>query len=310
MRIAVMGTGGVGGYFGGRLAEAGVEVTLIARGPHLRTLQQQGLRIESVAGDAHVTNLRATDDPATVGVVDAVLVATKTWQVAEAARRMGPLLGPDTLVVGLQNGVEAAGQLGAVVGSDRVAGGTCRLISMLAGPGHIRHVGNPPWIAIGDLTGTTHERCLGLKHTFDAARGVQFEVHEDVRIAMWQKFLFIASASGVGAAADATLGELRRVPETRKTLERAMAEVARLAETMGVPLGVDAVDRALKFTDSLPAEGTTSMQRDLLNGRPSELEAQSGAVVRLGEQHGVDVPVHRLLHAVLQPRELRARSKP
>ncbi len=309
MRVAVIGAGGVGGYFGGRLAQAGESVVFIARGEHLRAMRRHGLRVDSVAGDFTVSPCEATDDPAAVGAVDVVLVGVKAWQVPDAARAMRPLVGPDTTVLPLQNGVEAPRQLAAVLGLERVVGGLCKIISERVGPGHIRHSGAEPYVALGEIDNRRSERIEGLRQAFERA-GVTVEVPADIQVALWEKFLLIAAISGVGAVTRASLGPLLAVPETRGLLERAMAEVHSLARAHGVAVGDDAVARTLAFFDSLPPAGTASMQRDVMAGRPSELESQNGAVVRLGREAGVATPVHDFLYASLLPQERRARLEP
>ncbi len=307
MRIAVFGAGGVGGYFGGRLAQAGESVVFIARGEHLRVMREDGLRVDSVAGDFLVSPCEATDDPGAVGEVDAVLVGVKAWQVPAAARAIRPLVGPETTVLPLQNGVEAPRQLAEALGRARVLGGLCKIIAEKVGPGHIRHSGAEPYLALGELDNRPSERVEELRRAFERA-GVRGEVPADIRIALWEKFLLIAAISGVGAVTRASLGPLLAVPESRRLLERAMEEIRAVARAFGVDVPGDAVARTMAFFESLPPEGTASMQRDVMAGRPSELESQNGAVVRLGREVGVATPVHDFLYASLLPQERRARE--
>ena len=309
MKIAVFGVGGVGGYFGGRLAEAGEDVTFIARGEHLRAMNENGLRVDSVEGDFHLESVRATSDPFAAGVVDVVLVATKAWQVRDAAEAIRPMVGEGTIVIGLQNGVEAASQLAEALGTANVGGGSCAIVSMIAGPGHIRHAGVSPRIVFGELDRRKSERCERLLEAFGRTRGVQAAHADDIHVETWRKFLFIAPVSGVGAVARAPLGVCRSVPETRAMIEGAMEEIRRLALAHDVPLPDDAPAKALSFLDGLPAGSTASMQRDIMEGRPSELESQNGAVVRLGETKGVPTPIHRFLYSALLPLEKRARGE-
>lgn len=309
MRIAIFGAGAVGGYFGGRLAEAGREVVFIARGAHLEALRSHGLRLESIAGDARLGPLTASDDPAELGPVDAVLVAVKTWQVGEAARAMGPLLGPETFVCPLLNGVEAPDELAAVLGRERVLGGLCGLIAMLAGPGHVRHLGAAPFVRFGELDNRRSERVERLLEAFAGCVGVNADVPADIHAAMWRKFLLIAAMSGVGAVTRAPMDVVRTLTPTRRLLEAAMRETLAVARARGVALDEEAVASALGFVDALPEGATASMQRDIIEGRPSELEAQNGAVVRLGEAAGVDTPVNRFLYQALLPQEQRARGE-
>jgi len=309
MRIAVFGSGGVGGYFGGRLAQAGEEVSFIARGAHLAALRERGLRVSSISGDFTVNPVRATDDPAAVGPVDAVLLAVKAWQISEAARAMRPLIGPATFVVPLENGVEAPEELSSVLGAQHVLGGLCRILAYVTGPGEIRHAAIAPSLEFGELDGSRSERVESLRRAFARATGVAVTVPSNIRTAMWSKFLFITPVSGLGALTRVPIGVFRATRETRQLLVEALGEIVRLAAALGVVLPGDAVEQTLSFTDAIPAEGTSSMQRDIMEGRPSELEAQVGAVVRLAARAGVDVPVHRFMYATLLPMERRARGE-
>jgi len=298
----------VAGYFGGRLAQAGEEVAFIARGEQLRALQDQGLLVDSLKGDFALRPVQATDDPAQVGVVDAILVGVKAWQVTEAAQAMHPLVGPETVVVPLQNGVEAPDQLAAVLGIEHVLGGLCRIISSVVEPGHIRHAGLEPYVAFGELDNHHSERAERLREAF-ARAGVAVEIPPDIQVALWEKFLFIASFSGVGAVTRAPAGVLRSLTETRQMLEQAMHEVLAVARAREIALSEEAIRRTMDIIDSLPPGGTASMQRDIMEGRPSELESQNGAVVRLGQEAGVATPLHAFIYHSLLPLESRARGR-
>jgi 2-dehydropantoate 2-reductase len=308
MRIAVFGTGAVGGYFGGRLAQAGEEVVFIARGEQLRALRDRGLRVDSLKGDFVVRPVQATDDPAQVGAVDAVLVGVKAWQVTEAAQVMRPLVGLETFVVPLQNGVEAPSQLAAVLGAEHVLGGLCRIVSFVVEPGHVRHAGLEPYVALGELDNRPSKRAELLREAL-ARAGVTAEIPPDIQVAMWEKFLFIASFSGVGAVTRAPAGVLRSLPETRHMLEQAMREILALAWARGIRLPEESIRQTMAFVDSLPPDGTASMQRDIIEGRPSELETQNGTVVRLGQEAGVATPLHAFIYHSLLPLEQRARGQ-
>jgi 2-dehydropantoate 2-reductase len=308
VRIAIFGTGAVGGYFGGRLAQAGEAVVFIARGEQLRALQDRGLRVDSPKGDFTVRPVWATDDPAQVGPVDAVIVGVKAWQVTEAARAMHPLVGPETFVVPLQNGVEAPSQLAAVLGDGHVLGGLCRIISQVVESGHVRHAGLEPYVALGELDNRPSERAARLREAL-ARAGVAAEVPPDIGVAMWGKFLFIASFSGVGAVTRAPAGVLRSLPGTRRMLESAMHEVLAVARARGIDLPEESIPQTMRLIDGLPPGGTASMQRDIVAGRPSELESQNGAVVRLGREVAVPTPLHAFIYHSLLPLELRARGQ-
>lgn len=309
MRIAVFGAGGVGGYFGGRLAQAGEEVIFIARGEHLRAIRKEGLRVDSLKGDFTIQPAQATDEPSQVGEVDAALVGVKAWQVPEAAAALQPMVGRQTFVVPLQNGVDSPAQLASVLGQDHVLGGLCQISCLLAGPGHIRHVGLDPYIAFGEMDGQPSERAMRLLQAFERAVGVRAEVSKDIQAAMWRKFLFIAAISGVGAATRAPIGITRSVPESRTLLVQAMKEVHNLAQWRGVHLPEEVVEQTLAFIDGLAPGVMASMQRDIIAGRQSELAAQNGAVVRMGLESGLPTPVHTFLYSALLPQELKAREQ-
>ncbi len=312
-RFAIFGAGGVGGYFGGRLAQAGYDVTFIARGAHLAAIEKHGLRVESPLGDFHLDPAKASSSPQEVGPVDVVLVAVKAWQVPEAAETMGPLLGENTCVLPLQNGVEAPQQLIAVLGQEAILGGMCKIISLVAGPGRIHHLGAEPYIALGELNGELTPRCERLAAALQEA-GIKVEVPTSaegaggIEALMWQKFLFIAAVSGIGAVTRAPLGTVRQLPETRALLVAAMKEIVQVAGALKIPLPAGIIEQTMELPHSLPPETTASMQRDLMEGRPSELEHQTGAVVRLGLQAGVPTPVNTVLYASLLPMERQARA--
>lgn len=308
MRIVVFGTGGAGGYFGARLAKAGEDVTFVARGEHLRAIRSQGLRIEMPSGELAINPARATDDVAQIGDVDAVLVGVKAWQVPEAALALRPIARGDVCVLPLQNGVEAASQLAAVLGAGHVLGGLCGTFSFVAGPGRIRNIGGTSFIKFAELDNRRSERTESLRRAFERA-GVRAEIPADIHKALWEKFLLVASFGGMGSVTRAPIGVIRKLPETRSLLERCMAEVLALACVRKVALADTVVADTMAYIDSLPPAATTSLQRDIADGKPSELEAWNGAVVRLAREAGVAVPVHELIYHSLLPLELRARGK-
>lgn len=308
MRIGVFGAGGVGGYFGGKLAQSGEEVAFIARGEHLSKLQTEGLRVDSVGGDFHVKNIQATEDPQTIGQVDVILVGVKAWQVPEAAQAMQPMVGQNTFVVPLQNGVEAPTELAEVLGEDHVVGGLCRISSLIATPGYIHHVGIEPYVAFGELNNQPSERCTRLIEIFQTA-GVKAEIPVDIHAAMWEKFTFISTVSGVGGVARAPIGVIRSVPETRKLLILAMEEITAVANAHHIVLPQDLVSKTMEFIDGLPDGAQPSMQRDIIAGHPSELGWQNGAVVRLGKKYDLPTPINDFIYSSLLPQEMKARGE-
>ena len=301
MRIAVFGTGGVGGYFGGRLAHAGNDVTFIARGEHLRAIKASGLQVDSTGGDFVVFPAKATDDVREVGEVDLVIVGVKAWQVPEAARTMKPLVGPATTVLPLQNGVDAVTQLVAELGADRVIGGLCRIVSFVVGPGHIKHAGFTPSVVIGEIDNRRTDRIVQIEQAFKRA-GVEITVAADIQVALWTKFLFISSFSGVGAVANAPAGIIRSEAKWRTQIIKAMEEIYDLAQARGVKLPATAIDTSMAAVDALPEDATSSMQRDIAARKPSELESQNGAVVRLARESGIEVPTHTFIYETLRSR--------
>ena len=307
MRFAIFGSGGVGGYYGARLAAAGEDVTFVARGAHRDAIRSDGLRVTSISGDVHIRPARATDDASEIGHVDWVVCAVKAWQVPEAAAAMRPLLGPETAVLTLQNGVDAGDQIGAVAGNGRVVEGATWIMSFIEAPGHIRHAGVEPRIVLGERDGDTTARVADLRACWDSA-GVKCEVAPDISAVLWEKFLFIAAVSGIGAVTRLPVGAYRDVPQSRRLLTAALEETAAVARAEGVKLPDKVVAKTLAFLDALAPESTASMQRDIADGRPSELEAQSGAVSRRGRRTGVATPVHDFLYASLLPLERRARG--
>lgn len=306
MRIAIVGVGGVGGYFGGQLARAGVDTIFIARGATLQALRSRGLRVDSISGDFTLPKVNATDDPSSIGPVDAVIFATKAWQIPEAAENAKPLVAEKTIVVPLENGMEAPDQLAGVFGRRHVLGGLCGIVSFIVAPGHIRHPAIEPFVMFGELDNSRTERVEQLRQTFEQA-GVKADIPEDIHRSMWSKFLFIAPMSAIGALARVPIGTWRSIPETREIAVRALREMVAVAAARGIDLGADAVDRTLARYDGMAPESTSSLQRDIMEGKPSELEAQAGAIVRLGREAGVATPVCETLYALLLPQERKVR---
>jgi 2-dehydropantoate 2-reductase len=308
MRIAVIGVGGVGGYFGGRLAQTGEDVAFIARGGHLEALRRDGLFVESIKGSFHLQPVNIFSSPQEAGIVDAVLLGVKSWQVPEVAASLQPLLGAESYVVPLENGVEASNQLVDALGEQHVVGGLCKISSYIAAPGRIVHAGIDPYIAFGELDNRPSARTQVLRDTFQRA-GVNADIPADIHKAIWEKFVFIASISGLGGVTRVPLGEMRSTPETRRLLLEALREVVLVGRANGIQLDEGTAEKVLANIDNMAPGVTASMQRDIMDGKPSELESQNGAVVRLGQAVRVAVPVHEFIYASLLPQETRARSQ-
>ncbi len=308
MKIAIMGTGGVGGYYGGLLARAGHDVTFIARGAHLEAIGEKGLEIRSVFGDFRIQPARVTDHPASVGAVELIVFATKTYQIPEAARAILPMVGSDTVVVPLLNGVDAADRIGEAIGAKHMLGGVTYLSAAKEEPGVIGHYSQFRRIVVGEFNGEITERaksiCQVLKST-----GATVEVAGDIVRELWTKFVFISAISALGGLTRVTAGEYRDVPETRKVLTDALREVVMIASARGVLLEPGLVEKTLAFIDSAQADMKPSMQRDIEAGRRYELESMIGLNVRLGAELNLPVPVMTLAYAVLKPGEMKAASR-
>lgn len=309
MKIVIFGTGGVGGYFGGRLAQAGQNVTFIARGPHLQAIKKDGLRVDSIGGDFILQPAKATDAPNSIGRADLILLAVKAWQLEDALAQMNPLVGGQTSILPLLNGMEHMDKLLAAYNRKNVLGGLCRISVFVAAPGIIRHVGVQPYIGFGELDNAKSERIGAIHQMFSALDGILTEVPADIHITMWEKFVFISGTSGVGAYTRQPIGGYRDDPEARQMLIDAMNETASVARARGVNLSESLVEETMKRIDNLPHAMLASMQKDMMEGRPSELNEQTGAVIRLGRSVGVPTPTHEKLFAALLPLEQKARGK-
>jgi 2-dehydropantoate 2-reductase len=303
LKIAVIGAGGVGGYFGGRLAAAGHDVSFVARGEHLAALRRDGLAVTSVAGDFTVAPVRATDDTTELGVVDFVLLGVKTWQLEPAITALKPLVGAETAVVTTQNGVDAPDQVAQAVGRTAVLPGAAEVIAFLDGPGRIRHqAGGKLTFAEWDSQPTA--RVAKLRDAL-LESGLNAVVATDIWAALWEKFLALASVGAIGTLTDAPYGVLRAHQGTWQLIADSMTEILQVARARGITLPDDVVARKVAFLDQMPADGTTSLQRDIHAGRPSELEAWTGAVVRLGRETGTPTPVNNVLYELASARAQR-----
>jgi 2-dehydropantoate 2-reductase len=308
MHIVIFGTGGVGGYFGGRLAQAGERVTFIARGDHLNAMIKQGLKIDSPLGNFIIHPVNATDNPADVVDADVILVCVKAWQVPGAAKVILPLLYRDIFVVPLQNGIEAPNQLAEILGREHVLGGLCGIFSHIAAPGMIQHSGGEPWIAFGELDNHPSSRAQNLLQAFKHA-GINVEIPSDIQLALWRKFLFISTFSGIGAVTRVPVGTYRSHQGIRSMFAEALHETFSVAVAHGVQLPPDSIPDILQALDRIQPDAISSLQRDIINGRPSELETQIGIVVRLGQLHNIPTPLFSYIYNSLLPQEKLARGE-
>lgn len=300
MRIAIMGSGGVGGYFGGRLAAAGEDVTFIARGAHLDAIRAHGLVLESTLGDVTVTPAQASDDPAAVGPVDLVIFTVKLYDTEAAAEATRPLLGPATGVVTFQNGVDSTEVLGRLLGIEHVIGGVAQIGAVVARPGVIRHSSPFARFLFGELDGAPSTRVEALAQACTAA-GIDHEVSTDISLAIWRKMIFLAPMSGMTALLRQPIGPIRADPDTRAMLERCIDEAVQVAIAARVQVTDSAVEETMGWVDALAPGMRSSMLEDLEQGRRLELPWLSGALVRLGRTLGVPTPTHAFITTALKP---------
>jgi 2-dehydropantoate 2-reductase len=300
MKIAILGAGGVGGYYGALLARDRQQVFFIARGAHLQAIRDHGLRIESVHGDMHIQPAEATDDPAEVGPADLILVSVKNYDLEQAAHSAQPLIGPQSLVIPLLNGLEASERLARAWGTQHVLGGLTHISSAIVKPGIIRQTSQIRRITFGERDGSITSRCERLQEVLSHS-GIEAVLTPEVDVHLWSKFLFITSISGVCCIARQPIGSVLRTPETRQLCLAAFREIEAIARARGVALPEDAVEQALGVAEGFAPETKPSLLVDLEAGKRLELEALNGAVVRHGEDLGIETPVHSVIYAALKP---------
>jgi 2-dehydropantoate 2-reductase len=299
VKVAVVGAGGVGGYFGARLADAGTDVSFVARGAHLEAMRTNGLKVLSPLGDLHLDRVKATDDPSSIGPVDVVFFTVKLYDTAPACERIGPLIGTDTVVVTLQNGVESVGLLTGAVGRSHVAGGAAHVFAAIEEPGVIRHTALD-MIIVGELDGAISPR---LEELQALARQAGFECRLSAQIEMeiWLKFVRLSAFSGMTAVTRSPLGVIRDDAELLAMLQAAVMEGMAVAHAKQIQFPPNALADMFAHMASMPPQSKSSMLEDLERGRRLELPWLSGAVLRLGRELGVETPIHRFIATVLSP---------
>jgi len=298
MKIAFMGSGGVGGLIGARLAQAGCDVSFIARGAHLAAMREHGLKLESPVGNVHLPNVRVTDDPGSLGPVDIVVIAVKLWDTGAAARAIAPLIGPDTGVLSLQNGVRKDEILRPIFGERALMGGVAYMGTAISRPGVILHTGTLQRVVFGEYDGRRSKRAEALLG-FLQKTGIDARLSDDIRRSIWEKFVFLVGMAAVTATIRLPLGPILKHPLTRQFYLDAMREAAAVGRAHGVWLPEDIAEERLAFSDTLPASMTASLQLDLERGNPLEVEWLSGSVVELGAAVGVPTPIHRAARDIL-----------
>jgi len=299
VKIAVMGAGGVGGYFGARLAQSGADVTFIARGAHGAAIRESGLKVFSPNGDVLVQPAKATDDPSRVGAVDAVMFCVKLWDVESGAEQCRPLLGADTAVISFQNGVDAEERIAAILGAEHAVGGVAAISAFIESPGVIRHTGKMAWLKYGELDGRPSPRI----EAFDAAcrkAGIEASISPDITADIWRKFAFLAPMAGATAATRMPIGPILADPDARRLFTDLIAETVAVGRARGARLEDGLEAKQLAFAEGLPAEMKASMLGDLERGNRLELPWLTGAVARLGRELGVPTPVSEVVYAVLK----------
>ncbi|WP_029036698.1 ketopantoate reductase family protein [Salinimicrobium xinjiangense] len=306
MKIAIIGAGGVGGYFGAKLVKAGHDVHFIARGEHLKAIQNNGLVVKSILGDFRVANLRATEKITEIDQPDLIILGVKAWQIKEIREDIRKVLHKDTVILPLQNGVLAADELSEKIDKRNVLGGLCRIISKIESPGVIHHIGVTPTIVFGELDKSITERISGIDRIFKSA-GIESTISEDIEADVWRKFILIC-VSGLLAVSETTYGELRETKETRQLMIGLLNEIFLLSKKAGVKIESDFVGKAVAFIDTFPPSSTSSLTRDVWDQKPSEIEYQNGSVVKMGEKHGIETPINKFVYSCILPRELKARG--
>lgn len=306
MKIGIIGTGGVGGYFGGKLALGGVDVTFVARGSNLDALRENGLTVKSIHGDFKIDMVNATKKIEDLKHMDLILICVKAWQVKEIAQKLKNVVSENAVIIPLQNGVSAAYELTEQLGESPVVGGVCFIMSKLEAPGIINHIGIEPSIVFGELNNTKTHRLDKIKEVFDTAE-INSKISEDINTDLWKKFIVIC-VSGLLAVTKTTYGEIRELKQTRKMMIDLIKEIYRLSQKEGVNIKPDFINKTVALIDTYPYNSTSSLTRDVWEGKPSEIDYQNGMVVKLGQKYNIETPVNKFIYNCILPMELKARN--
>ena len=303
MKIAVMGSGGIGGYFGGRIAEKGnADVTFIARGAHMQAMQEKGLTLKSELGDVVISPVKVTDNPGEIGPVDVVMFAVKLYDVESALEAIRPIVGSNTAVISFQNGIGTEDKIAEILGFGHAVGGIAYAPIAIESPGVIRHEGKMASIAFGELDGTKSPR-LTLFNEICLEAGVKPRFMTDIRAALWDKFVFLASFAGITATTRQTVGYLQRDPLAMDLFAAALKEAITVAGAEGIELSDETFDRTMKTVRGMASTAQSSMLTDLQAGKPLEIKWFSGELVRLAQKHGLSIPVHQAFAVAMTPFE-------
>lgn len=306
MKIAIIGTGGVGGYFGGKLAQAGMDVTFVARGEHLKAIREKGLVVKSIKGDFIIHPAKVTDRISGLESPDLVILGIKAWQVKEVAQELKPVLKADSTVLPLQNGVLASEELQSVLDTGQVIAGLCRIISKIEAPGIISHFGIEPEIVFGEVNNKLTPRVENIRQLL-LQSGIRATIPEDILTELWKKLMVIGNG-GLLALTRSPYGGVRENRETRELMHSLLTEIYHVSVAAGARIESGFVEKTMKYIDSYPYDTTTSLARDIWAEKPSEIHYQNGTITGLGEKYGIDVPVNRFVYSCLLPMERRARG--
>jgi 2-dehydropantoate 2-reductase len=306
MKIAVIGIGGVGGYFGGKIAKAGFDVTFVARGETLKALQSHGLIVKSIQGDFKIDHPKVTDNISDIRNSDLIIMGVKAWQLKDIAKNLKSVISENTAVLPLQNGVLAIDELNEYLNPGHALGGLCRIISKIDSPGVINHFGVDPLIVFGEPDNSPSDRVKSIQEIF-LQSGIHSKIATDIQAELWKKFISIC-VSGLLAITRSTYGQIREIVETRTLMIDLLKEIYRLSQAMGIHIEPEFVDKTVAYIDSFPYESTSSLARDVWDGKPSEIEYQNGTVVRLGIKYNVPTPINQFIYSCIMPMELKARK--
>ena len=307
MKILIFGIGGVGGYFGGKLAQAGFNVTMIARGKHLEAINKNGLEVESINGDFSVQPNLATDNLAEVPTPDLVILGVKSWQIQEVANKLKPIISAETMILPLQNGANNVEKLLEILPKQNILAGLCHIVSFVERPGKIKHVSFEPRITFGEIDNSNSERVQRLKSVFEKAGITNFNP-ENIQLEIWKKFLFITTISGLGGLTRVSIDKIRESEYLYDLLLKTAQEIKLVANAKGIPLAEEHLEKAFEIVQNQPPGTTASTQRDIMAGRPSELENFNGFIVKEAEKLGIATPVNKMIYECLLPMEKEARN--
>jgi 2-dehydropantoate 2-reductase len=305
MKIAIMGAGGVGGYFGGLLAKGDHDVHFLARGAHLKAIKKDGLTIEGVEEEGFTLPVSATENPEDIGPVDLVLFCVKSYDTDSSASMLSPLLGPETVVLTLQNGVDNEEKIQKIIGKEKVMGGVAYMSSQVIQPGIIRKAGGPRKIVFGEMDGSMTERAKEIRKVFESG-GIDCEISEQIQKVLWEKFLFICAMGGMTAVTRKPIGPIRKFPQAWEMCIAVMREVGEVAKALSIPLDGEIVEKSTSLIQGFPENTRASLLADLEMGKRLEIDALNGTVVRLGEEHGVSTPTNRFIYQCLKLHDLEA----